>query len=101
MKRFLLILSLFICSLGLMAQKKFVTDAVMEKVADNIVSLSWECPSATQNTIFHIYRTEIKGGSSSEILVRQVYAAEITGEDENGNPINEEAKKNKEANILP
>ena len=87
MKRFLLILSLFICSLGLMAQEKFVTDVVMEKVADNIVSLSWECPSATQNTIFHIYRTEIKEGLSSEILVRQVYAAEITGEDENGNPI--------------
>lgn len=88
MRKYLLFLTLFCCSVVAMAQVdcQVTTDFQNVKyvqVADNAVSLTWQYAPVQRNTVFNVYRYDTNGGVTTPVAVRRILATDPCEYEEN------------------
>lgn len=81
MRKYLLFLTLFCCSVVAMAQVDCQVNTNFQnvkyvQVADNAVSLTWQYTQVNRNTIFNVYRYETNAGVTTPVAVRQILATD-------------------------
>ncbi len=81
MRKYLLLLTLFCCSVVAMAQVDCQVNTDFQnvkyvQVADNAVSLSWQYTPVSRNTEFLVYRYETNAGVTTNMPVRQILATD-------------------------
>ena len=81
MRKYLLFLTLFCCSVVAMAQVDCQVNTHFQnvkyvQVADNAVSLTWQYTEVQRNTIFNVYRYETNAGVTTPVAVRQILATD-------------------------
>ncbi len=88
MRKYLLFLTLFCCSVVAMAQTDCQVNTDFKnlnyvKTADNAVSLSWQYTPVVRNTEFLVYRYETNGGVTTPVAVRRILATDPCEYEEN------------------
>ena len=88
MRKYLLFLTLFCCSVVAMAQVDCQVNTDFQnvkyvQVADNAVSLTWQYAPVQRNTVFNVYRYDTNGGVTTPVAVRRILATDPCEYEEN------------------
>lgn len=88
MRKYLLFLTLFCCSVVAMAQVDCQVNTHFQnvkyvQVADNAVSLTWQYARVKRNTVFNVYRYETNEGVTTPVAVRRILATDPCEYEEN------------------
>lgn len=88
MKKYLLLLTLFLLSVAAMAQADCQANTDFKnlhyvKTADNAVSLSWQYAPVVRDTEFNVYRYETNAGVTTNMRVRHILATDPCEYDSN------------------
>ena len=88
MRKYLLFLTLFCCSVVAMAQVDCQVNTDFQnvkyvQVADNAVSLTWQYTPVQRNTVFNVYRYDTNGGVTTPVAVRRILATDPCEYEEN------------------
>lgn len=88
MRKYLLFLTLFCCSVVAMAQVDCQVNTHFQnvkyvQVADNAVSLTWQYAPVKKNTVFNVYRYDTNGGVTTPVAVRRILATDPCEYEEN------------------